>query len=51
MKNILVIKTSPRKDGNSDILTDAFIKGATNAGNNVEEVSLIHKKPLIVFLY
>ena len=43
MKNILVIKTSPRKGGNSDVLADAFIKGATNAGNNVEEVSLIGK--------
>ncbi len=44
MKNILVIKTSPRKGGNSDVLADAFIKGATNAGNNVEEVSLIGKE-------
>ncbi|ADV44951.1 flavodoxin family protein [Bacteroides helcogenes] len=43
MKNVLVIKTSPRKGGNSDRLADEFIKGATEAGNHVEEVSLVGK--------
>ena len=44
MKNILVIKTSPRRGGNSDMLADEFIKGATEAGHNVECVSLAGKQ-------
>lgn len=43
MKNVLIIKTSPRKGGNSDILADEFAKGAAAAGNNVETVSLSSK--------
>lgn len=42
-KNILVICTSPRKEGNSEILADEFIRGAKEAGNNVEKISLINK--------
>ena len=34
-KNILVITGSPRVDGNSDRLADAFIEGAVSAENNV----------------
>ena len=34
-KNILVLTGSPRKGGNSDLMADAFIKGATAAGNKV----------------
>ena len=34
MKNILVITGSPRKDGNTDLLANAFIEGAKKAGNN-----------------
>lgn len=36
MKNILVISSSPRRNGNSDLLCDEFIKGALEAGNKVE---------------
>lgn len=43
MKNVLVIKTSPRKSGNSDQLADELIKGAIEKGNHVEEVSLAGK--------
>ena len=43
MKNIFVIKTSPRVGGNSDRLADEFIKGAREAGNNVDQVSLTNK--------
>jgi multimeric flavodoxin WrbA len=43
MKNILIIKTSPRKGGNSDQLAEQFAKGAREAGHNVEEVSLADK--------
>ncbi len=35
MKNVLVITGSPRKGGNSELLADAFIKGAKGAGHNV----------------
>lgn len=42
-KNILVISTSPRKHGNSDILADCFIKGAGEKGHNVEKITLIDK--------
>lgn len=42
-KNVLVISTSPRKGGNSDTLADAFAKGATEAGNQVEKISLYDK--------
>lgn len=34
-KNILVLTGSPRVGGNSDLLADAFIKGATKAGHDV----------------
>ena len=34
-KNILVLTGSPRIGGNSDLLADAFIKGANKAGHEV----------------
>lgn len=42
-KNVLIIKTSPRKGGNSDTLADEFAKGAIENGNIVESISLIGK--------
>ncbi|MCL2792466.1 MAG: flavodoxin family protein [Spirochaetaceae bacterium] len=33
MKNILILTGSPRKDGNTDLLANAFIEGAKKAGN------------------
>ena len=42
-KNVLIISTSPRKNGNSETLADAFAKGAADAGNTVEKVSLYDK--------
>ena len=39
-KNVLVISTSPRKNGNSERLADEFVRGAREAGNRVEKVSL-----------
>ncbi|OUQ82338.1 flavodoxin family protein [Flavonifractor sp. An100] len=42
-KKVLVISTSPRKGGNSDALADQFIRGAQEAGNQVEKVSLYEK--------
>ena len=39
MKKVLVISSSPRRDGNSAILCDNFIKGAQEAGCEVEKIS------------
>ena len=35
-KNILVISTSPRKNGNSALLAEEFARGAADAGHQVE---------------
>lgn len=39
-RNVLIIATSLRKQSNSDILAAEFAKGALEAGNQVEQVSL-----------
>ena len=41
-KKVLIISTSLRKGGNSDILADQFMKGAQDSGNQVEKISLIN---------
>lgn len=43
-KNVLIICGSPRIGGNSDLLCDQFAKGALDAGNLVEKISLAGKK-------
>lgn len=43
-KNVLIITTSLRVNSNSDKLAEAFAKGAGEAGNNVEVVSLKGKQ-------
>ena len=40
MKNILIISSSPRRNGNSDLLCDRFAEGAKDAGNSVEKIFL-----------
>lgn len=42
-KNVIVISTSPRKNGNSEMLADEFVRGAKEAGNNAEKISLYDK--------
>ena len=42
-KKILVISTSLRKESNSDMLAEAFMNGAGEAGHEVETVSLKNK--------
>ena len=42
-KHVLVISTSPRKGGNSDTLADQFVRGAQQAGTQVETVTLYDK--------
>ena len=43
MKKILVISSSPRLNGNSDILCDNFIRGAQENGLQVEKILLAGK--------
>ena len=44
MKKILAIVSSPRKNGNSELLVDEFIKGAQEAGHKTEKLCLRGKK-------
>lgn len=43
MKTVLIISTSPRKGGNSEMLADAFAEGAREAGHQVEKICLYDK--------
>ncbi len=43
-KKVLILSGSPRKNGNSDILCDEFMKGATESGNEVEKIRVAEKK-------
>lgn len=43
LKKVLIISSSPRKGGNSDLLCDEFMKGAIEAGNEVEKIFLKDK--------
>lgn len=43
MKNVLIISASPRKGGNSDILCDRFMEGASESGHKVEKIFLASK--------
>lgn len=40
MESVLVISSSPRKNGNSDLLCHEFAAGAREAGHEVEEIAL-----------
>lgn len=37
-KKVLIISTSPHKNGNSEALADAFLKGAVDGGNTAEKM-------------
>ena len=39
-KKVLVISTSPRLGGNSDLLADSFIQGAKEANHSVEKIQV-----------
>ena len=43
MKNVVILSASPRKGGNSDILCHQHLKGAEEAGNQTELISLYDK--------
>lgn len=42
-KNVLIISTSPRKNGNSEMLAEAFARGVAASGKQVEKISLYDK--------
>lgn len=42
-KQVIIISSSPRKGGNSDTLCDEFLKGAEEAGHNVQKIFLKDK--------
>ena len=42
-KNVLVLSSSPRKGGNSDLLCDQFVTGARDAGHHAEKICLKDK--------
>lgn len=44
MKKVLILSGSPRKGGNSDLLCDAFMKGASEAGHTVTKINVAEKK-------
>ncbi|WP_410508934.1 NAD(P)H-dependent oxidoreductase [Methanosarcina hadiensis] len=39
-KNILILAGSPRKNGNSDMLADAFMRGAQEKGHMVNKIEV-----------
>lgn len=39
-RDVLILSSSPRKGGNSDLLCDRFMEGAKEAGHNVEKIRL-----------
>ena len=43
MKKVIVISSSPRKGGNSDLLCDKFVEGAMSAGHQAEKIFLRDK--------
>lgn len=40
MKNVVIISSTPRVQGNSEILANEFARGAKEAGHNVEVINL-----------
>lgn len=40
MKKVVILSSSPRKGGNSDLLCDRFMEGAISAGHQVEKLFL-----------
>ncbi len=43
-KKVLLLSASPRKNGNSSALADAFLRGAAEAGNETEKIELSGKQ-------
>lgn len=43
-KNVLIISTSPRPNGNSDTLANECLRGARDQGHNVKKIHLYNKQ-------
>lgn len=43
-KKVLILSGSPRKEGNSDLLCDAFARGAEEMGHQVQKIRVATKK-------
>lgn len=43
-KRVLVLSSSPRRGGNSDLLCDQFVNGSKEAGHHTEKIFLKDKK-------
>lgn len=43
-KKVLILSGSPRKNGNSDLLCNEFLRGAQEAGHTVEKIRVQEKK-------
>ena len=43
-KKVLIISSSPRRGGNSDLLADEFMRGVQDCGHNAEKIFLKDKK-------
>lgn len=43
-KKVLILSGSPRKDGNSDMLCNEFMRGAAESGNDAEKIRVAEKK-------
>lgn len=43
MTKVLILSSSPRKGGNSDLLCDEFLKGAKDSGHEVEKIFVADK--------
>lgn len=43
-KKVLILSSSPRKGGNSDLLCDEFMKGAKESGHDVEKIFVANKR-------
>lgn len=43
-KKVLILSSSPRKDGNSDLLCNEFMRGAKESGHDVEKIFVSQKK-------
>ncbi|MGN0136449.1 NAD(P)H-dependent oxidoreductase [Anaerotignum sp.] len=43
-KRVLILSGSPRRGGNSDLLCNAFLRGAEEAGNQVKKIFIRDKK-------
>ena len=48
MKKVLVISSSLRLRSNSESLADAFARGASEAGNEVEKITIREKRRCVV---